>query len=709
MKNVRFILLSLALTLIVSSRIQAQLAIPTLDDVLERLKQLPDRAKIDSFLIIPNGYIGGVTDSVAVTNLCQEILRYGQATSDQHWEIAGLLGMNYIEFANENYQASISYADKAMPILEANKTMADLYLYAVNVKATCYSELRDSLNTVNTFKQGINWMLEQDLTEELPLETGRIYYNLSRHLYESSDALSALSYALLAKKYLDLSSSINGKAFARTLLGTIQKSFGENEAAVKNFLEAGDMYLQQGTPFDSLRGIVRLVEATDKLEEATSYKNMAKSIISKMGPSAPPRLTREYCFVLILFSETLSREGLQDKRKVVLQELLSYYPDDYVAQEIVIRARVNLADYYFQTGQFRMAKSLASRGIAEASRFGSEKYELMGKEVFAKSSANLGDYRAAYLNLSDAEELRGNLEKKGAPKNMMKTYLNYQFEAEKEVLSLQVENTAIRLQQQQTLLWGTGVGILLLSGLLFTSFQSYRTKERANEQLREQQQQLTIANGQLNRFSGTVSHDILSNLNLLLTRGELLADKKDNAPDLWHYYETTQAACLDLKYYCTDLLKVARSIEDLDKNDPNYCNGLLAQVLALYEPELKAANFHIESAELHPIAVPSVVIKQFFQNLLTNAIKYVPIPGRAPLLRFTSFLSPAGKVTWVIEDNGPDIATPSDGKAGKKTKVTNMITGAGVGLSLLKRQLAAYGVSLTLENREEGGLRVVLS
>ena len=138
---------TLLIALFPACETKAQMDSLVFAEALKHWGELPGRARIDSLKTIAESYIGEHEDSLAFARLMQEAIDFGQASGDQSWQIGGLLGFTHVEYRNEQYVYSLQYATKALALLESNREMADLYLYVINIKATCYSKLNDAQNT----------------------------------------------------------------------------------------------------------------------------------------------------------------------------------------------------------------------------------------------------------------------------------------------------------------------------------------------------------------------------------------------------------------------------------------------------------------------------------------------------------------------------------------------------------------------------------
>src|SRR5690606_10786994 len=103
-------------------------------------------------------------------------------------------------------------------------------------------------------------------------------------------------------------------------------------------------------------------------------------------------------------------------------------------------------------------------------------------------------------------------------------------------------------------------------------FIFYRHKNRVavrlaelNPALNNEQLKLQTSNQHLRRFSGVVSHDILANLDCILSAGNVLAKPEASKEHLVQYATITQQSSHQLKEYCLGLLREARGEHSSDQ------------------------------------------------------------------------------------------------------------------------------------------------
>jgi signal transduction histidine kinase len=136
-------------------------------------------------------------------------------------------------------------------------------------------------------------------------------------------------------------------------------------------------------------------------------------------------------------------------------------------------------------------------------------------------------------------------------------------------------------------------------------------------------------------------------------------------------------------------------------------NALMQELADTFEYELKAKNVHLEVASRMPrLYVEKNRVRQVFQNLIDNAIKYV---GERPNARVQVAYERRGEMhQFSVADNGPGIP-PEDQERifhvfrRSPSTATASIPGKGVGLAVVKTVVSNYEGRAWVESPPGGG------
>jgi signal transduction histidine kinase len=119
-------------------------------------------------------------------------------------------------------------------------------------------------------------------------------------------------------------------------------------------------------------------------------------------------------------------------------------------------------------------------------------------------------------------------------------------------------------------------------------------------------------------------------------------------------------------------------------------------------PPPEGIDVRVDSRDV-PIDADAAQLTQMLSNLVTNAYQAMPEGGSVQVGAAAS----DGHVDIVVEDTGPGLDAKAETRAFDPF-FTTKAQGTGLGLAIVQRMAEAHGGSVTLENRESGGARVVI-
>jgi signal transduction histidine kinase len=290
-------------------------------------------------------------------------------------------------------------------------------------------------------------------------------------------------------------------------------------------------------------------------------------------------------------------------------------------------------------------------------------------------------------------------------------YNIYMYEVDKQVNEKEIEN--LKLSQQSEILsfrvkWlGLGIGIfavltvlIAISGLLWR--KQARKNARLNDALRKSEQVILSSNKRLDRFAGSVSHDLLANLDIMLSTANAVAEKTDQLSALQFFYHSTQQSARRMKAYCLDLLESAK--KDLQNPDKADLHAIVHNVTEQFRPQIEQYAVQVELGAMPVIQAVPALLQQAFTNLMSNTLKYGINPVGKTIIRIWTKETDQN---WEIRfsDNGPGIPSGLQALILKQAISQSDISeqsGNGVGLLLTKQSLESAGYTLTLEMQKPG-------
>jgi len=247
----------------------------------------------------------------------------------------------------------------------------------------------------------------------------------------------------------------------------------------------------------------------------------------------------------------------------------------------------------------------------------------------------------------------------------------------------------------------------LPEGKLFAGIVKDISERRALEESREHLiEQLETANAELERFTYTVSHDLKSPLITIKGfLGMLEVDAASGNMDRLRADVARIGSAADkMKQLLDELLELSRIGRVVNEPQEVALVGLCEEVVELLHGRILERGATVVIDPSLPVAlVDRVRIREVFQNLVDNALKFTP-EDRAP--RIEIGVLPA-------DDGSPPVLFVRDNGAGLDPQYATRIfrlfeqldrhaEGTGIGLALVKRIVDVHGGSIRAESAGPG-------
>lgn len=206
------------------------------------------------------------------------------------------------------------------------------------------------------------------------------------------------------------------------------------------------------------------------------------------------------------------------------------------------------------------------------------------------------------------------------------------------------------------------------------------------------QQKISDFDSARHQLLAAIGHDLITPITSLRVRAEISSDK-EMAPDMLRILDEMTVMARDLLNY-TRNTETSESLGEVDLSE------LTAQICADHGAD------YVASAPV-VLKLRRAAITRAIGNLVCNAMRYA---GAAEV----AIHQTAKRVAIVIEDRGPGLpedkleAVKQPFVRGEKSRST-ITGGIGLGLAIADKIVLSHGGSLTLSNREGGGLRAELS
>lgn len=261
------------------------------------------------------------------------------------------------------------------------------------------------------------------------------------------------------------------------------------------------------------------------------------------------------------------------------------------------------------------------------------------------------------------------------------------------------------------------IGITIENALLYQSVKKFNTKlkkeiNKATEQLKIQNKKLIKLDKAKDEFVSIASHQLKSPLTGIRWSTEILMKNKDKnlKPKQLELLENISASNLSLIKLTNDLLDVShietgRKFKIIKSTFRN--NDVINEVLKESAYSIKTKKLKIDNkiSDKLKISADRNKIKQVWQNLITNAIKYTKEKTTIKLYAKTD---KDKQTSFYIEDKG--IGIPKDQQENLFSKFfrasnASLIEteGTGLGLYIARELIRAHGGEMSFTSKENKG------
>ncbi|MFP5213681.1 MAG: PocR ligand-binding domain-containing protein [Acidobacteriota bacterium] len=240
-----------------------------------------------------------------------------------------------------------------------------------------------------------------------------------------------------------------------------------------------------------------------------------------------------------------------------------------------------------------------------------------------------------------------------------------------------------------------------------------RVQERTAE-LKTYMAKLEASNQALQDFASIASHDLQEPLRKVASFGCRIRDKcgvalEDEGRD---YMERLLNATERMQSLLDSLLQYSRISTRSEPFREVDLNRVFREVVSDLEVRLEKTGGSVEAGELPVINAEPTQMRQLFQNLIGNGLKFHK-EGVRPVVKVRGTLTDAGELRIVVEDNGigfdekhlEKVFAPFQRLHGRSSRYE----GAGMGLAICKRIVERHGGSITANSMPGEGSAFIVT
>ena len=230
--------------------------------------------------------------------------------------------------------------------------------------------------------------------------------------------------------------------------------------------------------------------------------------------------------------------------------------------------------------------------------------------------------------------------------------------------------------------------------------------EELEERVAQRTAQLEFANHELEAFTYSVSHDLRAPLRHIGGFSRILIEDFGSTlqPEARDHLQRIEDGTQRMGRLVDELLNLARVGRHALNLQPAQLNPIIDEVINLLQPEAEGREVNWKISQL-PLAVcDPILIKQVFQNLLANALKFTRTRDQA-VIEITNHQE-NGETVILIHDNGVGFNMKYKDKlfgVFQRLHRAEDFDGTGVGLALVQRIVLKHGGRVWAEAEVDKG------
>ena len=236
----------------------------------------------------------------------------------------------------------------------------------------------------------------------------------------------------------------------------------------------------------------------------------------------------------------------------------------------------------------------------------------------------------------------------------------------------------------------------------------------------ERTAQLEAANNELEAFSYSVSHDLRAPLRHIGGFSKMLVEEFGSTldPTAQHYLDRIQSGTQKMGLLVDELLNLARVGRQPLNRHLTQLNSIVTEVITILQPESEGRQVEWVIADLPATECDPVLVRQVFQNLLANALKFTrsrvgvdanagaetPAPTRAVIE--VSHKGEDGRTVFIVRDNGVGFNMKYVDKlfgVFQRLHRAEEFEGTGIGLATVQRIVQKHGGRVWAEAEVDKG------
>jgi two-component system, sensor histidine kinase and response regulator len=240
--------------------------------------------------------------------------------------------------------------------------------------------------------------------------------------------------------------------------------------------------------------------------------------------------------------------------------------------------------------------------------------------------------------------------------------------------------------------------------LLRSKVEVFLELDRKTRALQRSVDDLARSNAELEQFAYIVSHDIKEPLAVVSGYTELLTSRFGDTlgADGNVFIDGISSAVTRVRELIDDLLAYSRVGRGEPETEPVDFGALVAEVIETLRPAIEEAGAEVTADRLPTLSGCLVELRQLFQNLLTNALKF---SGERPPQIHVGAERTAGAWRFSVSDNGIGIEESERERVFEMFKRVGGATtpGTGIGLAICRKVVERHGGRIWVDSTPGAG------
>ena len=240
----------------------------------------------------------------------------------------------------------------------------------------------------------------------------------------------------------------------------------------------------------------------------------------------------------------------------------------------------------------------------------------------------------------------------------------------------------------------------------FIAFIRDISEQKKNHlELERKRTELEKTNLELEQFAWVASHDLKEPLRKILTFSDMLLTRYELTNPVKETLEKIHASGTRMNELIKGILLYSNVSDERGLFEPTDLNSILKDVLTDLELNIAEKKAQIKFSSLPIIEAVSFQMRQLFQNLISNSLKYSK-PGIPPVIDIDSKPLDENKVVITIKDNGIGFESAYNEKIFQVFQRLSKYPsqeGTGIGLALCKKITETHQGLITAFGKEGEG------